>query len=323
MQSAADRELPVYVESNGRRLFGILHTPAGGAADVGVVFLSSGLQNRAGPHRLYVKTARHLTKLGFVCLRLDLLGIGDSEEHALEGNFDCHDPAFASGAIDFMRDEQGVRKLILLGLCAGARAAVKLAGHDQRIDAVVAWSVPMISGFVDMPVSQGAGAYMGPTTARNQLREWASKAINPFAWHRYFSSEKGFREGWRMWRRTLSGLAPEPLRTKSPAMEHFMTSLDAYLSSKRRVLFVYGGQDKIPKTEFAARHPEVHSGQNGAAEYLEVPGSDHTFTRRAASEQVLAETAAWLHRHFLDGGRLQSHAAEARPVAGARLDSGS
>src|SRR5262245_46637148 len=43
-----------------------------------VLFLNAGLIHHVGPSRLYVRLARRLTALGFVTLRFDFSGIGDS-----------------------------------------------------------------------------------------------------------------------------------------------------------------------------------------------------------------------------------------------------
>src|SRR5438045_1954876 len=43
-----------------------------------VILLNPGIVHRVGPGRIYVKIARALAKMGFVILRFDLSGIGDS-----------------------------------------------------------------------------------------------------------------------------------------------------------------------------------------------------------------------------------------------------
>jgi pimeloyl-ACP methyl ester carboxylesterase len=291
-------ERPVRIMHGGTRLFGILHAPAIRARDIGVVFLSSGLQNRAGPHRIYVRAARSFSEMGVVSLRLDLPGVGDSDERELEQTFDCHDPDSVPDATDFLMAEHGVKRVVLLGLCSGARVAIKAAARDPRVSGVVAWSVPIISGPVNMPVAKGGGAYMGATRARAQFREWAPKLVNPAAWYKYLRSGKTLGEAWGMASRAFAGLLPERVRPKAPRQTDFFRSLDACLASRRRLLFVYGDDDKVACTEFAERFPQIAAGRSATCEYVVVPNGDHTFTRAAATDEAIARTRDWLGRHY-------------------------
>jgi pimeloyl-ACP methyl ester carboxylesterase len=289
-------ERPVVIEGRAGRQFGILHVPAE-RRGVAVVFLSSGLQNRAGPHRMYVKAARRFAEDGFLSLRLDLPGVGDSDARPLEANFDCHDPEPVADALALLAERHGVERVVLLGLCAGARVAVKAAARSPRVEAVVAWSSPIVSGPVNMPVAKGGGAYMGRTQAKNQLREWAPKLVNPAAWFRFLSG-KGARAGWEMMHRALSGLLPERLRPRSDRQSDFFRSVETCVARRRRLLFVYGEEDTVARAELAERYPDIAAGRVAGCEYVVVPQGDHTFTRVAATDEAIAKTAAWLARVF-------------------------
>jgi pimeloyl-ACP methyl ester carboxylesterase len=244
---------------------------------------------------MYVKAARRFAEDGFLCLRLDLPGVGDSAPRPLEANFDCHDPEPVADALAMLKDRFGVERVVLLGLCAGARVAVKAAARTPRVEAVVAWSSPIVSGPVNMPVAKGGGAYMGRTQAKNQLREWAPKLLNPAAWYRVLSG-KGARAGWSMMSRALSGLLPERLRTRSDRQSDFFQSVATCRADGRRMLFVYGEEDTVARAELAERYPDVAAGRAARCDYVVVPQGDHTFTRVAATDEAIAKTAAWLAR---------------------------
>lgn len=284
---------PVWVASGGARLFGILHRPAH-ARDLAVVLLSSGLQNRAGPHRIYVQAARALAARGFASLRIDLPGVGDADPHPLQPNFDCHDPRWVADVSSAVLEHHGVRRVALLGLCAGARVAVRAAARDPRVEALVAWSLPVISGPVNMPVAEGGGAYMSGPQARRQLREWAPKLVNPLAWARYVREGKSVTAGWSMMRRALSGLLPGRLRPVSGPQDDFLRSMAAYLGARRDVFFAYGDDDTVPRGELLERFPALAAGNEPARRLIVVPGSDHTFTRAAGREALVAATVDWL-----------------------------
>src|SRR5215471_10633060 len=62
-----------------RSLVGIVSHPADfDPARPAVLLLNAGLMHRAGPYGVYVKLARQLASLGFLVLRFDFSGVGDS-----------------------------------------------------------------------------------------------------------------------------------------------------------------------------------------------------------------------------------------------------
>jgi pimeloyl-ACP methyl ester carboxylesterase len=297
--SAREELVPVYVEHAGERLLGVLHVPAMRRTDVAVVCLSSGLQNRAGPHRLYVKAARRFAELGLASFRLDLPGVGDSSGRVAETHFDCHDAGVIPTIVDVLGRDYGLGRIVLLGLCAGARVAIKGAVRDRRIDAVAAWGMPIVSGPVNMPVREGGGAYVSRREAKRQLREWLPKLVDPRAWVRYLRKpDTTVVAGWRMMARALSGLLPSALRRQSPPQQEFLLALDAYLGAGRAMLLLYGEDDALGRSELLERFPALAHGDVPGCTYGVVPHGDHTFTRTAATEAVIARTAEWLARRY-------------------------
>jgi hypothetical protein len=74
------REESLYFGEGGR-LFGVLTEPGAGStrrAWPAVVFLNVGANHRVGPHRMYITLARELAARGYLGLRFDLAGLGDS-----------------------------------------------------------------------------------------------------------------------------------------------------------------------------------------------------------------------------------------------------
>jgi len=62
-------------------LAGIVTEPAirrGARVTKAVILLNAGIVHRVGPGRIYVKIARALAAMGFVVLRFDFSGLGDS-----------------------------------------------------------------------------------------------------------------------------------------------------------------------------------------------------------------------------------------------------
>ncbi|MEN9537883.1 MAG: hypothetical protein RLZZ126_118 [Pseudomonadota bacterium] len=91
-------------------------------AQVGVVIVVGAPQYRVGSHRQFVLLARRLAEAGCASLRFDPPGRGDSPGLPLD--FEQLDDAIGA-AIDALQAEcQHLRRLVLLGLCDGASAAL-------------------------------------------------------------------------------------------------------------------------------------------------------------------------------------------------------
>ena len=98
-----------------------------------VVLLNAGIVHRVGAGRVYVKLARALASDGFLTLRFDFSGIGDSAIRNDNLIFAKSAVAETREAMDFLSATKGVEHFILLGGCSGARIAFNTAYCDPRI----------------------------------------------------------------------------------------------------------------------------------------------------------------------------------------------
>jgi pimeloyl-ACP methyl ester carboxylesterase len=281
---------PVEVATNGKRLFGILQEPAGKGSTAGIVFLNAGPQNRVGPQRIYLQAARRFCEAGLTCLRIDLPGVGESEGPFPENNLDCHDPANVRGAVDHLR-ERGVGSVVLLGLCVGARVAVRAALADPGVDAVVCWSAPVVSGAADI-----IGEAISRAAAREHVRRWSRRLLQPQRWTRYFTSREARAAGTAKLGRVLSTLLGGADRNSRV----FVGEMGALLGSSRGVLVAYGERDIGPIAEFEEHFGKIVPRRGRDRCFVLVPGGDHTYTALAAQRQVIGDTLDWLtdrYRH--------------------------
>lgn len=115
-------------------LFGILTEPAAGEARRrGVVLVNAGGDYHIGASGLYVSLARRWARRGYLVLRMDLAGLGDSGTREGQRDNDIF-PRYAVDdireAISWMRKHRGVTDITVGGVCSGAyhslRAAVEL-----------------------------------------------------------------------------------------------------------------------------------------------------------------------------------------------------
>ncbi|MCG8417992.1 MAG: alpha/beta fold hydrolase [Proteobacteria bacterium] len=118
-----------------KSLFGIVTEPRGGldVSQPGIIILNAGIVHRIGPHRKSVKIARRLADQGFLVMRFDQSGIGDSEPRRDALSFDDGALDDIRQAVEHLQDTRKIDRFILMGLCSGADNSYQTAIRDQRI----------------------------------------------------------------------------------------------------------------------------------------------------------------------------------------------
>jgi len=97
-----------------KSLVGIVTDPAeDGGARPAVILLNSGIFHRVGPNRLYVTLARRLALAGFVTLRFDLSGIGDSVIRRDNVPFERSSVLETQEAMAYLAASRGVNHFLL------------------------------------------------------------------------------------------------------------------------------------------------------------------------------------------------------------------
>jgi pimeloyl-ACP methyl ester carboxylesterase len=128
-----------------RTLFAITSEPASHAvgsdtSGYGVVLLNTGANHHIGPNRLYVELARSWAARGYVVLRLDLAGLGDSNTRGADRPNDVYPTGalYDVGlAIEFLRRRRAVRHVTLAGMCAGAYHSLRAAVTGLPVNSVL------------------------------------------------------------------------------------------------------------------------------------------------------------------------------------------
>jgi pimeloyl-ACP methyl ester carboxylesterase len=102
-----------------------------------VIILNSGVMHHIGTCRISVRIARELAKSGFLALRFDFSGIGDSEPRRGTASFAESSSAEITEVMNYLEQKKGIKKFIVYGLCSGADASYEIAKKDPRIVGMV------------------------------------------------------------------------------------------------------------------------------------------------------------------------------------------
>jgi alpha-beta hydrolase superfamily lysophospholipase len=122
-------------------LFGIVTEPRPGEIRRrAVILLNAGADYHIGASRLYVALARRWATRGYVVLRMDLAGIGDSSTRTGTPN----DEVFPTTALDdiraaikFIDGQYGACDISLAGLCSGAYHALRAAASMVPVSRIL------------------------------------------------------------------------------------------------------------------------------------------------------------------------------------------
>lgn len=111
---------------------------------VGIVMVTTGSTSRSGPGRLHVRLARHWAALGYTVLRFDVGGAGESlSDRAPETwgqPYDLERIDEVRTATRWLLDTEGVRDVMLFGVCSGAFNAFHAA-----LDGAAARSIVLVN----------------------------------------------------------------------------------------------------------------------------------------------------------------------------------
>jgi len=102
-----------------------------------VILSNAGLMHRIGPNRIYVKLARSLAEHGYLVLRFDLSGVGDSSprlDHMPVEQYTIDD---TNQAIAYIASTYGIHQVVLGGHCAGAYHSFRTTAQSEQVSGVI------------------------------------------------------------------------------------------------------------------------------------------------------------------------------------------
>jgi exosortase A-associated hydrolase 1 len=278
-------DVAVRFACEGEDLYGVLSLPAQPQSR-GVLVVVGGPQYRAGSHRQFTLLARGLAESGYPTLRFDYRGMGDSGGELR--TFEDVGADLRVAVDQFFALVPQMTEVVIWGLCDGASAALFYAHQDPRV-----------SGLVLLNPWVRTADGLAKATLKHYYR---ARLFDPALWKKLASGRFDFGAAARsLLGQVRAVLAPSAsagaagaVSAPAPLPERMRDGLARF---KGKVLFIFSGADLTAK--------EFLDLAGGSAEWRKLLGAprvsqqhlldaDHTFSRRAWRDQVVAWTSGWM-----------------------------
>jgi pimeloyl-ACP methyl ester carboxylesterase len=255
-----------------------------------ILFLDAGFIHHVGPNRLYVTTARRLAAAGFLGLRFDFSGIGDSPSRPDHLPFQKSAVGEVREAMDWLSQARSCDRFILIGICSGASFALQTACADPRVAGVILIN---LQGGLD----QESQSHV--TRWSTDRYFWRISLFSARSWRNALTERADYRGIARTIGTKLGGLfAPRPRLL--PEAEADLARIRTLQERGIRVLVIYSEGD--PGWEYLGKtldHERGHSGASRALSIETIPRADHTFTFLDSQQRLCRIIDDWT-THWTD-----------------------
>lgn len=306
--------------AQGRLLFGTLHLPDARRFELpAVVLFSPGAKMRIGPGRLYVPLTEMLTALGYLVLRFDFYGLGDSEGELDETLLvDVYSNIqvgryVADGqiALEWLRREHGATRFIVGGLCGGALTGLLVAEREPSVEALLSIGMTVTLDSDSATPSK----YLTKFELAHLRRGYLAKLLDPRAWLRLLTFRSDFGVIVRSMlagvgkRRPGAAIGSPPAAESAPAAAMlppeqlanvnplFPTAYFAFLGRGGKALMVFSEKDRMLgdwREKFVDLYPEQMRRFDRQVTQHVVLGANHVLSERAWQEEMHAVAQRWL-----------------------------
>jgi len=271
------------------RLVGVVTAPgaASGAARPGVILLNSGLIQRVGPNRLYVRLARALAERGHPVMRFDLSAIGDSPRRLDSLPFERSAVEETGEAMAALRSGWGTERFVLAGICTGAVVAFRTARVDEAVS-----GVGMINPQGLTPRdNEGTEDYLGRRAAS---RYYLGQAlVRPASWKKLATGRADLGAIARACGHRVRSLLGRPPGLDTPEAQSIAEDL-VRLGRERQLLLMFSagdpGYDELGLI-LGQRMREVRAA--AGTTLRTIAGADHMFTPLHHQHAFLDQVADW------------------------------
>lgn len=138
-------EQPLFIETFEQKIFAIVHSPEDMEVKGAFVFCHPFAEEKLWSHRAYVSFARALTKQGYIVVRFDMRGHGDSQGEFSDFTIENHIEDTLAIVEYIKKNYESVANIGLFGLRLGGTIAALAAEKSDEIKCLILWE-PVCSG---------------------------------------------------------------------------------------------------------------------------------------------------------------------------------
>jgi exosortase A-associated hydrolase 2 len=138
-------ESPLFFSNKRYRLFGVFHEPECDNPTQAMIFCHPFAEEKLWSHRVYVSFARKLAELGWVVLRFDYMGFGDSDGEFTDSTVESYLEDISCAHKTLKQKHPQIETIGLLGLRFGATLAYMWASKNDITGPLILWE-PIVDG---------------------------------------------------------------------------------------------------------------------------------------------------------------------------------
>jgi pimeloyl-ACP methyl ester carboxylesterase len=260
--------------------------------------------HRVGPNRLHVKIARTLAAMGFVALRFDFSGVGDSKVREDALPFEKSAIAETLEAMDCIREATGTEKFVLMGMCSGATISFKTACCDPRVEGAV-----LINARMHLhPMNDELHDYIRNRALAHHY--WRIALFSSFRAKNWLKAMTGKVESWKIISKMVMGFEIGSLfghqRKVSSEVNHVWANLRSLSERGVRLLHIYSeGDEGLDYLHVILGDKLKEWRSDGRLSMEVIQGANHTFTLLWSQEHFLNVIQGWAHKELLHSDRVR------------------
>ena len=258
------------------------------------ILLNAGIVHRVGPHRLFVKMARHLASMGFVVLRFDHSGVGDSNVREDKLPFEASAISETQEAINCLSRLRDSKRFVLFGLCSGTLTSFRTASGDPRVVGAV-----LLNALLESPetISASTVSYViDRKIARSYLH---SKIFHVQSWLKILTGEADYGKILRMLYSQISS-ASFARKKVTVAENQVIADLRALFDRGCSLFFVFSEGTGVLEYFRLKLDDAIHKLNPGKWRVEIIRETDHTFTLLRHQEQLLQAVGRWANQTLLN-----------------------
>jgi pimeloyl-ACP methyl ester carboxylesterase len=276
-----------------RSLVGVISYPPDDCIDPdkpALLLLNAGLVHHVGPNRLYVRLARHMAEQGFVVVRFDFSGLGDSPVRTDSMPYQQSTLQECMEVMDDLTADSGIERFCLMGISSGALVSLRVVLEDPR---VVGAGILNPHGFAD------ASKWVDHVENLSAGRIYAGNLLRLGSWRKALTGKTNYRRlGGAAWYALSHRFKKQ--ETVSNVAGGVAPKLKEFLELKSRILLLFSGTDRSIDNFREILGSRWDQGLDSNIDKVVIPEANHTFSSPQHQTEVIQIIQRWMQKNWPD-----------------------